>query len=178
MEAFGQKIEFSELAALASNADPDLIDFTGRYLRRPNWFAAVPTGGHDFGNVVCLPLYRKPPFQVEMVIIPRKTLVVEHCHPHIDAFEFHLIGDMNLVLRGKKVFTPEQVEAWKAGERSVRPVHIGPQDHHWGDIREGPVAFLSIQKWLGMDPTSVGLDWDGPPASPEQKEKWDATARV
>ncbi len=170
--------EYADLAQLAAGADPDLVDFVGRYIRRANWFAADPLGGRDFGNVVCLSLYRKPPFQVEMVIIPRPTLVVEHCHPHIDAFEFHLIGDMNLVLNGRRVFAPEHVEAWKRGELSARPVHIGPRDWHHGEITEGTVAFLSIQKWADMDPTSVGLDWEGPPASPEQERAWGAGARV
>jgi hypothetical protein len=122
----------------------------------------------NFGNIIRLLLYRKEQYQVELFIVPfAQSSFTLHCHPDVDSYEFPLTGDNMLFLDGQYVFTAEQVQQWLASAVRSTPVHIGPDCWHSG-YGNTPYAFLSMQRWLhGIEPTSVGLNWQGVPSSLE-----------
>ena len=149
----------------------NLLSFAKRFLTgRINWWA-VPRKDAvtNFGNVVSVVLYRKPPFQVEMFVVPHKeSSFTTHRHPDVDVIEFGLSGDADLYVNGKLSHTREDLALWLDNKVVTKPVTVDSTDWHSG---EGftTYAFLSIQEWLhGVEPSSVGLNWIGEPSSIEQ----------
>lgn len=95
---------------------------------------------------VCL--YRNGPWQVELFSVQPNGAFPPHRHPNVDSIEVHLSGDLRLTVRGKL---------------AKRITRIRPRDWHGGTSGPGG-TFLSVQRWLNdVAPTSVGLDWEGPP---------------
>lgn len=140
---------------------------------RPPHFAV-----RDFGTVLSFVLYRRPPFQVELFINPPGDLGFpdQHRHPDVDTYEVHLSGELFFVKNGEQIATDDEVRAIAADGASLlsgQSVRVGPKDWHGATAGKEGAAFLSIQKWLnGAEPTSVGLNWEGNPAHPEQSKRW------
>ena len=153
----------------------ELEQFAKRFLTgRINWSAIDRKNGViNFGNIVSLCLYRKPPFQVELFIGPLdKSSFTEHKHPDVDVIEFALSGEAMLFINSASAHTEADVQQWVKGDVQTLPVRIKPSDWHSG-FANTPWAFLSIQHWLNnVQPTSVGLNWIGEPFSVEQSEMW------
>jgi|SRR5215471_5244253 len=149
-----------------------LEDFARRFLTGRISWRAVPRQHAitNFGNIISFVLFRDPPFQVELFIIPHdRSSFTSHRHPHVDVVEFGLSGQSMLYIDGQPACSEETVVRWMTGDESTMPVLVGHEAWHYGHGCT-PYAFLSIQQWLdGVRPTSVGLDWEGSPSSPEQE---------
>lgn len=132
-----------------------------------------PTAVTNFGNIISLVLYRQKPFQVELFIVPSApSTFTEHRHPDVDVIEFGLTGDAYLYINGERSCSKEIVDRWLQGDITTQPIAIPSTALHSGGGHT-PYAFLSLQKWLNdVEPSSVGLNWDGKPASIEQQQMW------
>jgi quercetin dioxygenase-like cupin family protein len=117
------------------------------------------------GQVAHVVLYRDNQFQVEQYLLMQKNAVFPpHRHPHVDTIEVDVSGEMlftvdGVATRGNvtlRIQTPYGDEIQKAA------VRIRANQEHWVTVGETGGAFLSIQEWIGVGPTSVVLDWDGP----------------
>lgn len=123
------------------------------------------------GTPACgLVLYRKPPYQVELfTILPTDNGASspEHRHPNVDTVEYFLSGRIAFTINGKPVISEESLSRTAsdgASELCGKMVRVRPRD--WHGASHGPEggSFLSIQRWLhGIEPTSVTIDWEGPP---------------
>lgn len=153
-----------------------------------HWFLQQPIGSltppgrdavYDFDELTSMVLYRKGEYQVELFLVKPTTtkmqLPGEHRHPNVDSFEYHLSGDIRFTLNGVQTVPDEQCAAlvdgvsWLCGKHLTR---IKPTDWHGASMSAGSGAFLSIQKWLeGVQPTSVGMDWEGKPHAEKQKKE-------
>ena len=74
-------------------------------------------------------------------------------------------------VNGRPVACEGGLKSWLAGEGNFRPqpVRVREGDWHHGYVKS-PTAFLSIQHWKnGVSPTTVAANWEGEPASVEQK---------
>lgn len=120
-------------------------------------------GGIVVGTVLC----RDPPYQVELFAGPGPGHFPPHRHPDVDSIEVMLGGDVGFALHGRPIFTDEQLAAvGPDGSSAVlgMRVRVRPGDFHGATVGRAGGAFLSIQRWLhDVAPTSVGLNWDGPP---------------
>ena len=152
-----------------------LDQFVKRFLTgRINWCGVPRIGAiRNFGNIISLVLYRKPPFQVELFIVPHQTSsFTVHKHPNVDVVEFGLTGDAELFINGQCTHSREQMAQWLSGSIHTYPIAISPESWHSG-FGYTPYSFLSIQMWMNsVEPSSVGLDWEGEPSSDEQEALW------
>ncbi len=158
-------------------SDTTVEQFALQFLKgRIIWRDVPKMGIINFGNIISMLLYRQPPFQVELFIVPHdKSSFTNHRHPDVDTIEFGLCGDNELFVNGKEGHTREQIKLWLADNYKAMPIHIRPEDWHSG-IGHTPYSFLSIQKWLNdVQPTSVGLNWIGEASSIEQEAMWHMT---
>jgi hypothetical protein len=121
-------------------------------------------------EVTCLCLYRDAPYQVEFFMTPSadgRRSFPAHRHPRVDSIECHITGDIAFSVNGQRVRTDLQIE--EVDTRGVQILcgqllRIRPRDWHGAEVGERGGAFLSIQRWpAGVMPTSVALDWEGPP---------------
>lgn len=121
------------------------------------------------GAVHGIVLYRKAPFQVELFSgVPGRVQGLdfpEHRHPNVDSIEVFLCGEVAFSLNGiASPFTEGlgELAADGASAKCGKRVRVRPTDWHSAVLGPESGAFLSIQHWLnGVEPTSVGLDWDG-----------------
>ena len=144
-------------------SDSTIEQFALHFLKgRIIWRDVPKMGITNFGSIMSMLLYRKPPFQVELLIVPDSTSSFPaHRHPDVDTVEFGLSGQGDLFVNGVASYTENQIQLWLAGNFKALPIHIGPTDWHSGAART-PYAFLSMQKWLhDVEPSSVGLNWEG-----------------
>lgn len=139
--------------------------------------SAVTTLGHDGkgGNVMSGVWYRKGQFQVELLMIAGPWIIPEHTHPNIDSYQI-LLGGQIRFSRGGEWLTPEtyQVDVNKDGTSPYRGqrIRVNHNDPHGGVVGPHGVMYFSVQHWLnGVEPHSVGLDWNGRTASQEQLDK-------
>lgn len=142
------------------------------------WFLAQPFGSlrpprslsllyrTEGGCVTSVVLHRDAPYQVELFAGPGPGHFPPHRHPSVDSFEVMLGGDIGFTLRGKRLFSEQQLAAVADDGTSIvrgAMIRVRPGDLHGAEIGPAGGAFLSIQRWLnGVQPTSVGLNWEGP----------------
>lgn len=160
--------------------DTDIEQFAVHWLNGRIIWRDVPKAGiTNFGTIISMLLYRNPPFQVELLIVPGATSSFpSHRHPDVDTVEFGLSGEGDLFINGQQAYTDEQARLWKEGKFKALPIHISPTDWHSG-CGYTPYSFLSIQKWLhGVVPTSVGLNWEGDLASTEHRDLIDQAEKA
>lgn len=143
------------------------------------WFLAQPLsalrpprsavyGYRDADGVVSsLVLYRRDPYQVELIWGAGPGTVPEHSHRNVDSIEVILSGDLGFILDGRRRVTEEHLASVESdGSLTIcgQPLRVRPNQRHGAIVGPRGAAFLSIQRWLnGVQPTSVGLDWDGAP---------------
>lgn len=142
------------------------------------WFLSRPMSGlrppqnavHMYttsgGIVISTVLCRMPPYQVELFAGPGPGHFPPHRHPNVDSIEVHLTGETNFVIRGRPVVPPDLINAVAEDGASIFcgfRSRVRPGDFHGATVGPSGGAFLSIQHWLnGVEPSSVGLDWEGP----------------
>jgi quercetin dioxygenase-like cupin family protein len=108
------------------------------------------------GLVVTRVLDRRGQFQAEIVCIlasEKGGTFGEHRHPNVNSIEWFLGGDLNFVVKNQPIQTECHGLLW-----------VRSQD--WHAVKVGPKGgmLISIQHWdKGVEPTSVGHNWEGPP---------------
>jgi hypothetical protein len=119
----------------------------------------------NFGVLVASVVHREPPFQVELVMGMPGQHVPAHRHPHIDAYEVHISGDLRVVVGETPEITNAKLETAKViPERWARgkSFFIAHTDWHAAKVGDKGAAFWSIQQWTGPVPlTAAGIDWEG-----------------
>lgn len=127
------------------------------------------------GRVQSIVLYRRAPFQVELICAQSPehwqnnavSVVPEHSHPNVDSIEYMLAGQTAFTICGQPVASDDEVNGVAVDGASLmcgKRMHVAPGVLHGAAVGPAGAVFLSIQEWkAGIEPTSVGLDWDGPP---------------
>ena len=128
-------------------------------------------GGHVMSGI----WYKNKQFQVELFIVSGPCIIPEHTHPNVDSYEVLLGGQIRFSRDGKWMI-PEtyQVDVNEKGTSPYRgeTVRVNHNTPHGGVVGPGGAIFFSVQHWLnGVEPHSVGLDWNGRTASQEQLDK-------
>jgi len=125
------------------------------------WHNAVT----DIHGIAAIQWFRKPPFQVQMFVIPDFYVIPEHTHPNVDSIEMSLGGKFLPSVGGRWVHSPELTAIAEAGEINPYQGQVAwvPSDMiHGAVIGEGGGAFMSIQHWKnGVVPHCVSRDYDG-----------------
>jgi hypothetical protein len=151
----------------------NVTDFAKAFLKsRYNWWACPKINSIiNFGNIISLLLFRQQQYQVELFIVPHSNShFTAHRHPDVDVIEFGLCGSNRLFVKDCLIRDDVQMAQWLAGQIATGLVSIKPTDWHYGDAVT-PYSFLSLQHWLnGVQPSSVGLNWEGESASIEQED--------
>jgi hypothetical protein len=140
----------------------DLDSFLARFLdTRLNALFGSDLELRDFGLLISKVIYRDPPFQVELVTLkPSRAYPAfpdAHRHPHVDSYEVHLGGDVQFTV-DDVVHDSKSVAGCVLAKRAVRVPRSA-----WHSAKWGPNGgmFLSVQRWDGLEPTTVGFDWEG-----------------
>ncbi len=119
----------------------------------------------NFGVLVASVVHREPPFQVELVTGMPNQKVPAHRHPHIDALEVHISGDLRVVIGATAEEANEKLESARViPERWARGKTFSINHDQWHAAKVGDkgASFWSIQKWIGPVPlTAAGVDWEG-----------------
>lgn len=129
------------------------------------WYLDQPFMGlqsydvYDYGKIRSLVIYRDAPFQVELFTgVEGWAFPDPHRHPNVDTYECLVSGFIPFIVNGK----PFEAFPVVKPHGTFHLTHVGPNDWHGADPAPGTASFLSIQMWLkGVQPTSVGLDWEG-----------------
>ena len=137
----------------------------GRPLKPPHdFFSKV---GGNTGTV----LFRQAPFQVQLFLNDPNSEIVDHTHPNVDSYEVYVAGDVWFRHKGEVLLTPQVIKTVTPQQLVGWRVRIYPQDLHGASVGPAGGCFISIQHWLnGVAPTSVHLDWDGPPLDERHRE--------
>ncbi len=147
------------------------------------WMAGIrggcPPSVHDgvtrIGEYTGLVLYRQPPFQVELWILPPNTTAPEHSHPNADIFLVHVTGELKVWVGDNLVLGPDLTVAGENGvtKSNGNFVRIAPGQKHRAETGPLGAAFMNVQMWLDGKPRSTDLDWNGDALNDNHKKKLD-----
>jgi hypothetical protein len=147
--------------------------FVEDFLGQPMAAMQVPSSSvRSFGNLVSVVIWRRAPFQVELVtVLPEFTGIAPHRHPTTESYEIAIAGRLMFIIGGDLATVTKRFET----ERPLRiprgmAVRVKPGDWHAVLARRGGGMFFSCQHWLKSEPTSIGLDWEGPSFSSEHAQ--------
>ena len=132
-------------------------------------YRAAPDGDGQGAILLAVVLYRRAPYQVELfcgAVESDLHSFAQHRHPNVDSIEYYLCGDVRFTVNGVRVLSDEALASTNdEGEHRATgaSVFVRSKDWHGAAVGKGGGAFLSFQKWKdGVEPSSVGLDWEGP----------------
>src|SRR5580765_2203584 len=109
-------------------------------------------------------LFRHEQFQVQLFLNDPNSEIADHTHPNVDSYEVYVAGDVYFRQNGQALLTPEIIATVTPERLLGTKLRILPNDVHGASVGPSGGSFLSIQHWLhGVTPSSVHLDWDGPP---------------
>ena len=120
---------------------------------------------HFVEGVTGVTIYRSEPYQVQLFTATPNTIIPSHTHPNVDSYEVALSG-MEFYL-DDKVVLPRWYANIKGNGTNLpdshyKVVRVLPESPHSAIAGDKGGAFMSVQRWLnGVEPTSVGNDWDG-----------------
>lgn len=152
---------------MSANRDQSLDGYVEHYLKTGH--NALPWVTYDFGPVVSVVLQRVPPFQAELFILkPGLGFPRAHRHPDVDSVEFVVSEYIPFFVNGRDITRVDGMRERLTNYGAKYPVRA--EDWHAvGDVPNGG-SFLSLQKWKnGVEPTSVGKNWEGCPVSQQHK---------
>lgn len=107
-------------------------------------------------------LYREWDFQVELITFGPNTTIPRHRHDHVDSLEVMLSGALDLWVDDRQCVYERGPRPQTGMNRDVLKFVPIPSDayHHGGTVGGG--CFLSVQRWKGMAPSHVGIEWQDP----------------
>jgi quercetin dioxygenase-like cupin family protein len=137
-------------------------DVPGIFVEPPMDAATVLPG------LTVLTLVRRPPFQLEVVVLAPNVAVPMHGHPDVESCEIGFAGDLELSVDGSPAVIFRGARRDGISRLLGRYVYIPAGAMHGG--RTGPLgaSFLTAQRWLnGVQPVCVVNNWCGPPFANE-----------
>ncbi len=148
-------------------SDSDIEEFTSWFLEKmpPIWNVPFGECVWKIEDVTSVLLYRKPPHQVQLFVVPPHYIIPEHTHPNVDSMEVYIGGDGKFSLHGRWVMSdesltvPSQYGTWQHRGGRIR---VKPNELH--GAKYGPLGgvFMSSQYWLnGVEPHCVSADYSG-----------------
>lgn len=147
---------------------PDLLAYAKRFIdMRESEYQVPDKPIRVYGSVTTIVLHREGQFQTELVISHPGSpeWPGEHRHPNVDSIEVEIFDCHGLTRNGEFVTKPDLVYEGRYF------VHLSPNDYHGSKANVNGISLLSCQKWLnGVEPSSVGLDWDGEPVHEKHAE--------
>ena len=113
--------------------------------------------------------FRNNQYQVQIFSTPPNFIIPEHKHPNVDSFEVYLSGDIDFSLGGS------WLSNWDIKDHTfIDNLFIVQVEHnaiHGAIFGEGGGRFMSVQHWINeVNPSCVGLDYDGLGVSTKQSE--------
>jgi hypothetical protein len=157
-------------------SDPSIDDFTTWFLSTmpPIWAVPFGTCVWKVEDVTVVLLYRQPPFQVQLFIVPPHYIIPEHTHPNVDSIEIYVGGDIKFSHSGKWVVPdeafagPSEQGTWQKRGKRIR---VKPNDQHGGQFGPHGGVFMSSQRWMnGVEPHCVSADYTGVVMGPHHFE--------
>lgn len=118
----------------------------------------------QYPALVASVIHREGRFQTELVqAFPNQSLPA-HRHPHINALEILLSGDLRITKGLTPASAVERLSRahWTPEEKvRLRPFFIPATAWHAAESGERGAMFLSVQEWIGYAPlTAAGVDWE------------------
>ena len=113
--------------------------------------------------------FRNNQYQVQIFSTRSNFIIPEHKHPNVDSFEVYLSGDIDFSLEGS------WLSNWDIKDHTfIDNLFIVQVEHnaiHGAIFGEGGGRFMSVQHWINeVNPSCVGLDYDGLGVSTKQSE--------
>ena len=113
--------------------------------------------------------FRNNQYQVQIFSTPSNFIIPEHKHPNVDSFEVYLSGDIDFSLEGS------WLSNWDIEDHTfidnLFVVQVKHDAIHGAIFGEGGGRFMSVQHWINeVNPSCVGLDYDGLGVSTKQSE--------
>ena len=113
--------------------------------------------------------FRNNQYQVQIFSTPSNFIIPEHKHPNVDSFEVYLSGDIDFSLEGS------WLSNWDIEDHTfidnLFVVQVKHDAIHGAIFGEGGGRFMSVQHWINeVNPSCVGLDYDGLGGSTKQSE--------
>ena len=113
--------------------------------------------------------FRNNQYQVQIFSTPSNFIIPEHKHQIVDSFEVYLSGDIDFSLEGS------WLSNWDIKDNTfIDNLFIVQVEHnaiHGAIFGEGGGRFMSVQHWINeVNPSCVGLDYDGLGVSTKQSE--------
>jgi hypothetical protein len=107
-------------------------------------------------------LFREGAYQVELITFGPNTTIPRHRHDHIDSIEVMVSGALDLWVDDVQCVFERSPRPQTGMNRDVLKFVPIPSDayHHGRTVGGG--SFLSVQRWKGMSPTHVGIEWQDP----------------
>ena len=136
-------------------------------------FPSVHDGITRVGDYTGLILYRQPPFQVELWILPPNTAAPDHAHPNVDIFLVHVTGELRVWVGDDMVLKPEETVPLPNGVTKTNGnfIRIRPGQNHRAETGPLGAAFMNVQLWMDGKPRSTDSDWKGDALNEEHKKK-------
>jgi quercetin dioxygenase-like cupin family protein len=128
---------------------------------------ANPVAIADFGNFEGIVLHRAGQLQAELITILPSAKLPNHVHPHVDSVE--------LLVEGNIRFNVDRLHITRLIKNAG--LRIPAKVPHGGTADPSGVAFVSCQRWA-VEPSHVGLDWLGVPATLAHAQMLDALQAV
>jgi hypothetical protein len=120
-----------------------------------------------------LVLYRKGQYQVELYTCKPSTQAPLHQHPNVDSLFIYLAGNIDFGMAdGSFTDLAKYQHETPEGNHMLlgkTAAALNGAAHTLRVYEEGG-AFLSFEKWLNDDPTSVTVHWTGEPVGADHAE--------
>ena len=125
------------------------------------------------GKFSGITLHRQERWQTQLWLCDPNSEIPDHAHPHVDVMQLYVGGNLALRHKGEQVIHPEALRVGVAGLAMMRGamLRVRPGETHGATIGPEGAAFITFQRWLDSEPTSVELDWEGEALSPEHAAK-------
>lgn len=143
-----------------------LVEFCGRYFEGGIKLKPPQDGilhqQREGTRATSVVLYREAHFQVELITFSPSTLIPKHRHDHIDSIEVMVSGALDLWVDDIQCVYERSPRPQTGMNRDVLKFVPIPSDayHHGRTVGGG--CFLSVQRWKGMMPSHVGVEWQDP----------------
>ncbi len=136
-------------------------------------FPSVHDGIARIGDYTGIILYRQPPFQVELWIVPPNTESPPHSHPGTDIFLVHITGEIKVWLGDELILGPAQTMPGSNGvtKSNGNFVRLPPGQMHRAGSGPLGAAFMNVQLWLDGKPRFTSEDWIGEGLNEAHKKK-------